>query len=85
MPQLAPKVIKARAQRLRAAAARRKTAWLDGLIGSRQRVLVERNGRGHAENFAEVEIDRPVETMVGRTIDVLVTGRRDERLVAAAS
>ena len=55
MPQVAPATIKERAERLRASAARRKAAWLAGLVGSVQDVLVERPGdRGHAGNFAEV-------------------------------
>jgi threonylcarbamoyladenosine tRNA methylthiotransferase MtaB len=83
MPQVPLAAIKARAERLRAAAARRKQVWLDGLIGSRQRVLIERNGRGHAENFAEVEIAGPA--TIGRTIEVSITGRRDERLLAVAA
>jgi len=57
MPQVPVPDRKARAQRLREAAARQKTDWLDSLVGSRQRVLIERNnGIGHAENFAEVRL-----------------------------
>lgn len=60
MPQVPVPDRKARAQRLREAAARQKSDWLDSLIGSRQRVLVERNdGIGHAENFAEVKLHHP--------------------------
>ena len=84
MPQVAPGVIKARAGRLRAAAARRKAVWLQGLVGGRQRVLVERGGRGHAENFAEVEIAGIGETAIGHTVEVTVTGSNGERLLAAA-
>ena len=55
MPQGAPSAIKDRAERLRASAGRRRAAWLAGLTGSVQDVLVERPGtRGHAGNFAEV-------------------------------
>ncbi|RJT24981.1 tRNA (N(6)-L-threonylcarbamoyladenosine(37)-C(2))-methylthiotransferase MtaB [Chakrabartia godavariana] len=57
MPQLDRGTIKARADRLRGAAQARKARWLDSLIGTRQRVLIERDGRtGHAENHALVEI-----------------------------
>ena len=42
--------------RLREACAARKAAWLNGLVGSLQKVLVERDGRGHAENFAPIKI-----------------------------
>lgn len=55
MPQVDMATRKARAAALRTAAARRKAAWLAGLIGSTQQVLVERPGdRGHAGNFADV-------------------------------
>lgn len=57
MPQVPVRDRKARAQRLREATARQKSDWLHSLVGTGQRVLVERNdGIGHAENFAEVKI-----------------------------
>jgi threonylcarbamoyladenosine tRNA methylthiotransferase MtaB len=61
MPQVPPPVVKERARRLRAACAARKAAWLKGLVGTRQRVLVERDGTGHAENFAPVRIAPPLD------------------------
>ena len=55
MPQVARSVVKERAARLRAAAGRRKVAWLQEQIGTVQKVLVELDGRsGHAGNFARV-------------------------------
>jgi threonylcarbamoyladenosine tRNA methylthiotransferase MtaB len=62
MPLVAPTVVKERARRLREACAKRKAAWLEALIGTRQRVLVERDGMGHAENFAPVQIRHPRES-----------------------
>lgn len=57
MPQLDRTTIKARADRLRTAAQDRKARWLESLIGTERRVLIERDGRtGHAENHASVEI-----------------------------
>jgi threonylcarbamoyladenosine tRNA methylthiotransferase MtaB len=56
MPQVEPQRVRERARRLREACARRKAAWLQGLVGTRQRVLVEREARGHAENFAPVHV-----------------------------
>jgi len=61
MPQVAPAAVKERARRLRETCARRKAAWLQGMVGTVQRVLVERDGKGHAENFAEVQISPPLE------------------------
>jgi threonylcarbamoyladenosine tRNA methylthiotransferase MtaB len=56
MPQVPPPVIKERARRLREACGLRKAAWLSSLVGTRQKVLVEHDGIGHAENFAPVQI-----------------------------
>jgi threonylcarbamoyladenosine tRNA methylthiotransferase MtaB len=57
MPQLSREVVKARAARLRKAAAERRAQWLDTLVGTVQPVLVENHGKGHADNFAPVTID----------------------------
>ncbi|WP_157219761.1 tRNA (N(6)-L-threonylcarbamoyladenosine(37)-C(2))-methylthiotransferase MtaB [Flavisphingomonas formosensis] len=54
MPQVDPRVVRERASRLRRAGAARKTAWLQSLVGSTQEVLLEKGGRSHAGNFAEV-------------------------------
>lgn len=81
MPQVAPATIRDRAARLRAAAAEQRTRWLEGLVGSRQRVLVERPGdRGHAENFAEVRLSAPRQT--GETVNVTIARVEDGTLVA---
>jgi threonylcarbamoyladenosine tRNA methylthiotransferase MtaB len=58
MPPVPAPVVKERARRLRDACARRRAAWLQGLVGTRQRVLMEKCGRGHAENFAPVQLRR---------------------------
>ncbi|WP_010186129.1 tRNA (N(6)-L-threonylcarbamoyladenosine(37)-C(2))-methylthiotransferase MtaB [Sphingomonas sp. PAMC 26605] len=58
MPAVPVPVRKARAALLRVAGARRKAAWLGGLVGTTQDVLVERPGdRGHSGNFAEIRFD----------------------------
>jgi threonylcarbamoyladenosine tRNA methylthiotransferase MtaB len=58
MPLVPGPVVKERARRLREACARRRRAWLESLVGTRQRVLVEKDGLGHAENFAPVRHSR---------------------------
>jgi threonylcarbamoyladenosine tRNA methylthiotransferase MtaB len=58
MPQVPPPVVKERARRLREACAARRRAWLEGLVGTTQRVLIEKDGVGHAENFAPVRLRR---------------------------
>ena len=61
MPQVDGREIKARAARLREAAAARKDSWLQRLAGSTQLVLVERDGEtGHAENFARAKLNDAV-------------------------
>ena len=56
MPQVRPQIAKLRARRLREACAGRRATWLEGLVGTRQKVLVEKDGMGHAENFAPIQI-----------------------------
>jgi threonylcarbamoyladenosine tRNA methylthiotransferase MtaB len=63
MPQVPAVVIKDRARRLREACARRSAAWLERLVGTRQRVLREKGGRGHTENFAPVRFRHPGESL----------------------
>jgi threonylcarbamoyladenosine tRNA methylthiotransferase MtaB len=77
MPQVAAAVVRERARRLREACARRKALWLEALVGTAQRVLVERDGRGHAENFAQVAMSGPGDGLV----DVRITGVEGEMLV----
>ena len=57
MPQVAPAVARERAARLRVRAVERKRAWLAGLVGGVEDVLVERPGdRGRSPGFAEVRL-----------------------------
>ncbi len=79
MPQLAPEVIKARAARLRQAAAARRERWLERLIGSSQSVLIENNAKGHTDSFAPVTIDG---AMRGYSGAALITGRGGDVLTA---
>jgi threonylcarbamoyladenosine tRNA methylthiotransferase MtaB len=83
MPQVAPELRRERAGRLRAAAAAAKAAWLRGLVGTVQRVLVERPGdRGHGESFAEVRIEPHAEP--GTIVEGRVTGGADGTLLIGA-
>ncbi len=56
MPQNPLPVIRARAAELRAAVASEHASWQHGLIGTPQAVLAERDGTGHAANFARVAL-----------------------------
>ena len=77
MPQVNRETVKARAARLRDAAAARRSAWLDSLVGSVQPVLVENGGKGHSNGFAPVAIagaargDAGPARIVGRDGDML--------------
>ena len=79
MPQLAREIVKARAARLREAAAERRTRWLNGLIGTDQPVLIENHEKGHADNFAPVAIEGSVRGNVG---SARITGRDGDQLMA---
>lgn len=83
VPQLDRAVVRERAERLRVASAERKARWLASLVGSRQDVLVELDGRtGHAPNFASVTLEqRPAGgNMRGTMIDTLITGSDGQTL-----
>ncbi len=56
MPQVASQVIKARAAALRSAVATKRAAWLQAQCGKALEVLAERDGTGHAPNFARVRL-----------------------------
>ena len=79
MPQLPKQIVKARAERLRLAAAERRRRWLDTLVGTVQPVLVETDGKGHADNFAPVQIES---ARRGDTGGARITGRLGDRLSA---
>ncbi|HEX5237079.1 MAG TPA: radical SAM protein, partial [Sphingomicrobium sp.] len=79
MPQLSRELVKARAARLREAAAERRRRWLDDLVGSNQRVLIENAGTGHADNFAPVAIAGAGR---GETGKARITGSVGDQLTA---
>ena len=88
MPQVAVPVRRERAARLREATARRKSIWLNQLVGTTQRVLVEREGMGHAENFAETTLHHSRlcrNAEVGEIVGITVTGVEDATLIGVAA
>ncbi len=68
MPQVDHATIKHRAAELRAVVAENRSAWLQSLIGQPLQVLAERDGTGHAANFARVQL--PEGTKAGTLITV---------------
>ena len=79
MPQLAREVVKARAARLRSAAADRRSRWLNSLVGSTMKVLIENNAKGHSDGFAPVQIEGAERGQAGLAH---VTGRNGDHLTA---
>jgi threonylcarbamoyladenosine tRNA methylthiotransferase MtaB len=79
MPQVSPAQVKERAKRLREASQRRKIAWLQGLIGTRQKVLIEKDGFGHAESFAPVQLCHFGTS--GNIVEVTITGLDSGNLI----
>lgn len=76
MPQVPQVERKARAARLRKLGDARRGAFLASRVGKTDHVLVERQGRGHTEHFAEVRFaDAPAEgTLVKARIDTVQGG-----------
>jgi threonylcarbamoyladenosine tRNA methylthiotransferase MtaB len=79
MPQLPVELIKARAARLRNAAANRRARWLENMVGSTQPVLVEGDGVGHTDNFAPIAI---AEAARGQSGSARITGSDRNQLTA---
>ena len=82
MPQVANRVAKDRAARLRETAEARQAAWLETLIGSVQPVLIENRQSGHAPNFAKVRMDAPYAPR-GTILPLRITGRTGQTLLGA--
>lgn len=79
MPQVERELVKARAARLRNHAAARRSAWLGGLAGSRQRVLVENErGHGHGESNAPVRLSGAAK---GSIHHATIMGRDEHHLI----
>ena len=59
-------------------AAEHRSRWLDGLVGTRQTVLIENSEKGHADNFAPALVsgskrgDMGTASITGRNGDLLI-------------
>jgi threonylcarbamoyladenosine tRNA methylthiotransferase MtaB len=78
MPQLSRELVKARAARLRRASEARRTEWLECLVGTAQRVLVESGGKAHTDAFAPVKVPG---AQRGEIRMVRIAGRDGDHLV----
>jgi len=84
MPLVPPATVKQRARRLREATSRRKTAWLKSLVGTHQKLLLERDdGTGHGESFAPIRLrpDASGGAVAGAVVEARVTGIEDDMLI----
>ncbi len=74
MPQVPAATIRRRAAEVRAAVGAERNRWLASLVGKPLSVLAERDGTGHAENFARVRLGPDAEpgtivTMIPRAVE----------------
>ena len=81
MPQLDARLIKERAARLRAKGEAALAAHLASEVGTRRRVLTERGGIGHTEQFLTVKLAAPLAP--GAILDLHMAGHDGRRLLAA--
>lgn len=83
MPQLDRALIKERAAQLRAVAMSHQHLWLNAMIGTRQMLLIESDGKsGHVANFARMRIDGCMSP--GSIVAAQVTGVEGATLVGQA-
>ncbi|RWP27503.1 tRNA (N(6)-L-threonylcarbamoyladenosine(37)-C(2))-methylthiotransferase MtaB [Mesorhizobium sp.] len=80
MPQLRRELVKQRAARLRAAGDAAYRSHLSSLAGTRQSILVERDGLGRTEGFTLAAIS---EGAPGEIVEAAITGDDGARLIAA--
>jgi threonylcarbamoyladenosine tRNA methylthiotransferase MtaB len=81
MPQVDHPSIRRRAARLRSAAADNRARWMQSLVGTQQRVLIEKSGtKGHAENFAPVTLPSP--RTPGSIYEARIVGTEKDALIA---
>ena len=78
MPQVERETVKARAARLRAAAAERRSDWLQSCVGTAQSTLIENSEKGHTDTFAPIFIAGSVR---GQTGIAHITGRTADHLI----
>jgi threonylcarbamoyladenosine tRNA methylthiotransferase MtaB len=79
IPQVERELVKARAARLRDAAAARRARWLESLVGTVQPILVEGPGIGHTDHFAPVAV---AGAQRGETGQARITGFDGKQLTA---
>ena len=79
MPQVAPGTVKSRAASLRETGALARRRHLEAQVGTRARVLIEREGFGRAEDFAPVRLSGTAAP--GAIVAAVIAGATDEELL----
>jgi tRNA A37 methylthiotransferase MiaB len=79
MPQLDGRVIRHRADEIRAHGTARLEASLDNAVGSHDQLLVESGNAGHGRNFAKMRLEGDMESP-GTLVDVTVLARDGQHL-----
>ena len=82
MPQLDPAVVKARARRLRAAAAGARDRFLDSQIGSTVEAVIESGARARLPNFALARLSEPL-GRPGAIVSLKIVAREGGELIGA--
>jgi len=87
MPQIEPKIIKERAKILRDDCKKIADNWRKNLIGSKQKLLIEKDGiSGHIENFAYTKLkdEKPSynTNIEGNIVPVHIIGIENDNLLA---
>ena len=82
MPQVNRQVVKARAARLRAAGDAAYRRHLQSLVGTAQKILIEREGIGRTEGFTLVGVDGGTP---GQIIERTISGHDGDKLLASDS
>ena len=88
MPQVRREAVRERASRLRAAGEVAHRRHLERLVGTRQRILVERDGIGRAEDFTLATVGGVASgampgAVPGSIVEAVVSGYDGARLIAA--
>ncbi|MHC1547428.1 tRNA (N(6)-L-threonylcarbamoyladenosine(37)-C(2))-methylthiotransferase MtaB [Phyllobacterium sp. K27] len=82
MPQMDRRIIKDRAAQLRAAGDAAYDKHLRSLVGTHQKILIEREGIGRTEGFTLAGVDAGA---AGTIIERIITGHDSDKLLANAS
>lgn len=82
MPQVPKSLRKERAELLRIAGNHQHTRFLSSQIGQKRQVLIEKDGKGHTEHFAAVQINARNNQLLeaGQVIPVTITHSDDTQL-----